>query len=222
MRLGMWKAWTVQLVQKWDQQRALRYCRSPTGHSPWAGEWGPPQSPVAHLGFALGVGSKWDQEQGGSLQSCVPHCGKGKGEMGEEAAKGTCPRDRPAPHICSMGFPLPLRPWVRCGPGTGQLRGGSTFHSLEGLLSFRLNTGDNHIHISPQGLMLTLPFLPLLSQCCPSAGPALGTSPRCLPGHTFRWKMVKADPWADVRILLIGEHHCYFSTFARGVGATAM
>lgn len=35
--LEVCKAWTVQPVQKWDQQRALWYCRSPTRPRPWSG-----------------------------------------------------------------------------------------------------------------------------------------------------------------------------------------
>lgn len=40
---GLCKAWTVQIVQKWGQQRALRYHRSPSGQSPRMGNGATPK-----------------------------------------------------------------------------------------------------------------------------------------------------------------------------------
>lgn len=42
--LGVCKAWTVQIVQKWGQQRALRYHCSPTGPSPQMGNRATPKA----------------------------------------------------------------------------------------------------------------------------------------------------------------------------------
>lgn len=82
--------------------------------------------------------------------------------MGEEAAKERCPSNLPGTHVClhqlTAGPPLghgwwiectgfsPLRQWVQHGSGTGKLREGTAFHSLEGLLSLRLNS---RTHQSP-------------------------------------------------------------------------
>lgn len=89
------------------------------------------------------------------------------------------------------------------GSGTGQLKAGTAFHSLEGLLSLRLNSRTRQ---SPSYLPQWCPrhsdrrALAISQPSPPCRQPA-----RLSPGLTCRWKTVEVGPLADERITLNRE-----------------